>query len=77
MFSNVNLQSLLSCLYSLYSLCYRDTKEVPDEYFEGNHNYKHPACLITPCILHVEETTPRYQVVVVFFTFLFLLFILL
>ena len=26
------------------SLCCRDTNEVPDEYFEGNHNYKHPSC---------------------------------
>ena len=26
------------------SLCCRDTNEVADEYFEGNHNYKHPAC---------------------------------
>ena len=25
-------------------LCCRDTNEVPDEYFEGNHNYKHPSC---------------------------------
>ena len=31
------------------SLCCRDTNEVADEYFEGNHNYKHPACWITPC----------------------------
>ena len=26
------------------SLCCRDTNEVADVYFEGNHNYKHPAC---------------------------------